>query len=101
MQWEIFINAAKASDEMVLKSSDAAFGCIATVRAGRDELEINVLIVHELLEDLGAFVIEMLETGLQSCLRKMGVEKLVGVMNARGCAVLERLREDMIIIIIV
>lgn len=101
MQGEIFINAAKASDKMILKSADAAFGGIAAVHARRDELEIHILFVHELFEDFGTFVVQTLETRLQSGLRKMSVENLVGVENALGGAVLERLDKDMIRIIII
>jgi hypothetical protein len=48
VEGEVFVNAAKAGDEVVLESADGTFGSIAAVHARRGELEVNVFITKEL-----------------------------------------------------
>ncbi len=101
MQWKVLVDAAKASDEMILEGADAAFGCISAMHSRRDELEIHVLLMHKLLEDLRTFVVEALETRFQSGLSEMFVEGLVGAKDARSGSILEWLGENRIAIIVV
>jgi hypothetical protein len=64
MQGEFFISAAQGSDKVILECADGPFCCVATMDARRDELKVDVLVSHVLLERLGAFVVEVLELGL-------------------------------------
>ncbi len=64
-------------------------------------MEIPFLVMHRLLEDLGAFVVEALETRFQSGLSEMFVEGLVGAKDARSGSILEWLGENRIAIIVV
>jgi hypothetical protein len=57
---EIFVGAAEAGDEVVFERADCAFGGIAAVDVGRDELKIDVLRTEEVFQDAGAFVVEAL-----------------------------------------
>jgi hypothetical protein len=59
----VFVNAGETSDEMVLERANGSFGSVASMTAGRDKLEINALVHHEVLQDLGSFVVEALELG--------------------------------------
>jgi hypothetical protein len=62
---EVFVNSAKASDEMIFEGPDGAFGCVAAVDAGRSELEVDVFIAKELLQCwFRAFIVETLEAGM-------------------------------------
>jgi hypothetical protein len=47
---------------MILEGEDAVFGCISAMHSRWDKLEIHFLLMHKLLEDLRAFVVEALET---------------------------------------
>jgi hypothetical protein len=101
MQWKVLVDAAKARDKMILEGADAAFGCILAMHSRRDKLEIHFLLVHKLLEDLRAFVVEALETRFQSGLSEMFVEGLVGAKDARCGSILEWLGENRIAIIVI
>ena len=48
MEQEIGVNATEAGNEVILESTDASFGCIATMDMGRYQLEINFFFGHEL-----------------------------------------------------
>ena len=66
MQWEVLVGAAQAGNEMVLKHASCSFGGIASVHVWGHQLEVNVFISHELLQHVGAFVVEALQTWTQS-----------------------------------
>ena len=76
---------------MVLEGADSAFGGIAAVHTWWNKLEVDFLLVHKVLQELGAFVVEALELGLESSLCQVCMQNLVGIENAFGSAVLERL----------
>jgi hypothetical protein len=57
--------------------------------------------MHKLLEDLGTFVVEALETRFQSGLREMSVEGLAGAKDARSGSIFKWLGENRITIIVV
>jgi hypothetical protein len=101
MQGKVLVDAAKTSDEMILEGADATFGCISVIHSRRYELEIDFLLMHKLLEDLGTFVVEALETRFQSGLSEMFVEGLVGAKDARSGSIFEWLGENRITIIVV
>jgi hypothetical protein len=45
---------------VVLECPDSTFGGITAMEAGRDQLEVDVLFVHEVFEEGRAFVVEAL-----------------------------------------
>jgi len=59
-----FVSAAQGSDKVILECTDGPFCCVATMDARRDELKVDVLVSHVLLERFGAFVVDALELGL-------------------------------------
>jgi hypothetical protein len=46
---------------MIFEYSNCALGCVASMEAGRDKLEVNVFLHHVLLKDLRVFVVELLK----------------------------------------
>ena len=61
VQWEVFVNAAEASDEVVFESADCAFSSIVTMHARWNKLKVHVFFVHECFEHGRAFIVEALE----------------------------------------
>jgi hypothetical protein len=55
------VGTAQCRNEVILEGANRAFGGVASVDAGWDELIIYAFAGHELLESFGAFVIESLE----------------------------------------
>ena len=100
VEGEVLVDAAEASDEVVLERADGAFGRVAAMHASGRELEVDALLMHELLEDSRTFVVQALWTGLQASLGQMRVENLVRGEDAFGGAVLEGLGEYGITIIV-
>ena len=64
-------------------------------------MEINVNAGHEVLQELGAFIVEALEFWLESGSYKSLVQGLVGLEYTFGCTIFERLYKNMITIKIV
>jgi hypothetical protein len=60
MNREVAVDTAHPGDEMILKGTDRALRGITSVYMGWNQLIIDVLLVHEVLEDLGAFIVEAL-----------------------------------------
>jgi hypothetical protein len=51
---------------VVTEGADGSFGSIAVVDMEGDKLELNSLFMHEIFEDLGAFIVEALELGVEA-----------------------------------
>jgi hypothetical protein len=58
VEGKVFVNAAKASDEVVLESPNSALSCIAAMGAGWYQLVVNVLVVEGRLECGRAFIVK-------------------------------------------
>jgi hypothetical protein len=58
---EVFVDAAKASNEVILEGAGGAFGGIAAVDSGRGELKVNFFFAEELFQCFGALIVETLE----------------------------------------
>lgn len=57
MKREVFVEAAKGSDEVTFESADCPFGGVAAMSAGGNDLEVDGLVVHVFFEDRRAFVV--------------------------------------------
>ncbi len=66
MHGKIGVKTGKTGDKVFLPYADRSLGGILAMVIGRHELEINVLLAHELLERLRTFVVQFLELGFQS-----------------------------------
>ena len=96
VQGEVFINAARTSDEMVLESSDGSFSRVAAVDVRWNQWEGDVFFGKELFECCGALVVELLEFGAKAHFAKLGVKSLTGTKDGPGGAGLHGLGEDAI-----
>lgn len=70
MQRETSIGGSQSGNEMVSEGADGTFSCIALVAVVWHKLEVCVLVLHAFFKNIGTFVVESLETGLQACLDK-------------------------------
>ena len=61
MEREVFVDAAKASNEVILEGADGAFGGIAAVDSWWGELKVDMFFAEELFQGFGAFIVETLE----------------------------------------
>ena len=77
MQGKVFVDAAEAGNEVVLKGANGTFGSIAVMNAGWCKLEVNVLITKVLFEGLGAFVVQALQAWAEASGKQGIVEMLV------------------------
>ena len=60
VQWEVFVSAAEASNEMIFESTDGSVSGIASVHARGYKLVVNVFIYEELFQGGQAFSVETL-----------------------------------------
>ena len=61
MKGEIGICGAEAGNEVILEGTNGAFGGIAAVHMGRNQLEVDVFSAHELFENVRGFVVKTLQ----------------------------------------
>jgi len=60
MKREVFVRAAEAGDEVVFERANGAFGGIASVDVGRDQLIINLFGSEVVLEGCRGFIVKTL-----------------------------------------
>jgi hypothetical protein len=77
---EIWVRSAQAGDEVILKSANSAFGGVAAMIAGGDELVVDLLAVHVGFEHGRGFVVKPLEFGLEAA----GFEEELGTCVGSG-----------------
>jgi len=63
MKREVFVRAAEAGDEVVFERATGAFGGIASVDVGRDQLIIHLFGSEVFLEGGRGLVVKSLEPG--------------------------------------
>jgi hypothetical protein len=61
MDREVFVNTAQACNKVLLKRANGAFGSIALVHTWGSELEGDMFVMHEVLQDGGALIVQTLE----------------------------------------
>ena len=61
MEWKFGIHAAPSCSEVVLAGANGSFCRIGAVFVGRDELEINLLVIHAFFEWFACFIVETLQ----------------------------------------
>jgi len=62
---------------MVFPSANSTFGSITTMVIGRDQLEINVISFHKILEELRTFVVQYLDLRFEAGFDELGENGLV------------------------
>ena len=63
MQGEVLVCATENGDEVTLEGSDGAFGRVTTMVTRWYKLIVDCFLLHEVLEDFGAFVVKSLNDG--------------------------------------
>ena len=101
MQGETIVSSTNESDEMVLPCADCAFGGIATMLVGWNELEVNLFLVHVTFEKGRTLVVEKDKLRFEPCTVKSFDNSAVGFVNVRGLARGKRFREDVIAVVII
>ena len=84
MEGKVWVRSAQARDEVILEGPDGPFRSISPVDTGGGKLEIHILVVHELFEDGGGFVVESLEFGAKTCSGEDSMGTFVGGEDLSG-----------------
>ena len=84
MKWKVLVDAAKSGNEVILEGADRAFGGIAAMHAGWNELKIDVGVAQERLERGGSLVIEAVQLWMQTGGNKACMNDCEGGENARA-----------------
>lgn len=61
MKLEVFVHTTKPSNKVVFEGTNCPLSSILSVHSERDKLIVNLLLVHEILHELGAFIVETLQ----------------------------------------
>ena len=101
MKREKGVGARDAGNEVVFEGSNGSFGSVASMNARWDKLQVNVLLVNELLEGFGSFVVDPSEFGSQACGNENSQGLLVGGNMRCSSFVLHGLGMDEVRIIVV
>ena len=101
VEGEIFVNAAKSSNEVILEGADGAFGGIAAVDSGRGELKVNFFFAEELFQGFGAFIVETLEERTQTGGAQFGMDGLKSGKDGGACAVFDGFGEDAVAVVVI
>ena len=97
----MFVDTAKAGNEMVFERPDGAFGGIAMMDTGRGKLKVDVLVAEELFERLGALVVQALELGTMAGGAEAGVENFESRQDGGAGAGLDGLGENAVAVVVV
>ena len=66
MQGKVWVSGGKASNEVVFVGLDGSFCQVSAVDASWGCLPINTFIIHEVFEQLGAFIVQPVELGSEA-----------------------------------
>ena len=101
MHWELWVSAAKASDEVIFEGPNGSFSGIAAMDIGWGKLIVNTLGLHELLKGCGGFIVQTLELGAEAGGAEVCVQNLVGCHNGLGPTVVEGVGQNDVAVVIV
>ncbi len=101
VEWKVLVDAAQAGDEMIFERADGTFRSVASMKAGRDKLEINVGCAEKAFQSSGAFVVQAMELGAQAGVGQTCVYNLEGGKNARTRATMHRLDKYAVAVVVV
>ena len=86
MKRKAWVTAADDGDQVILVSLDCSFGSVGTIEVRGDKLKANSLLMHELLQVGGLFIVQHPEEKAEAAVTEVGVEDLVGMFKLL-CAV--------------
>ena len=76
-----WVTAAEAGDQVILVSLDRSFGGVGAMEVRADKLKVNALLMHELLQDGRALIVQHLEERVEATVTEVGLEDLVGTVK--------------------
>jgi hypothetical protein len=101
VEWEVFVDAAQASNEMILEGADGAFGGIAAMDSWWGELEVNFFFAEELFQSCGTFIVETLEERTQSGGAQFGMDDLKSGKDGVACAIFDGFSKDAVAVVVI
>ena len=63
VEWEVWVDSAESSDEVILPSADRTLGSVTAMQMGGHELKIYIFVSHEFLQKSTALIVKALEFG--------------------------------------
>jgi hypothetical protein len=87
MHGEVFIHTAKPSDKVIFEGPNGAFSGIAAMNAGRNELEVHSVGMHEVFEESRTFVVKALQAWFQASGAEPFVQISIGRDDGGGLTV--------------
>ena len=73
-----WVTAADAGDQVIFVSLDRSFGGVDVMEVRGDKMKVDSLLIHELLQAGGTFLVQHLEKRAEAAVTEMGVDDLVG-----------------------
>jgi hypothetical protein len=101
MQWEVLVDTAEASNEVVFERTDGSFSGIAAMDARWGKLKVDVLLVEVLFEGFSAFVVEALESWVKAGHEEGGMKSLESSQDGGTSAIFNGFGKDGIAVIVV
>lgn len=84
MEGELGVHTAEASNQVILEGPDGPFSGVAPVNSRGDKLVVNFNIGHVGLENVGALIVQALETRSEAGLGEGSNTALVGLEDGWG-----------------
>ncbi len=97
----MLVSAAQTHNEMIFEGLDCTFSRISVMDVWWDQLEINILSCHKVLEGTGGFIVKVLEFGAESRGAKAVVGNLKRGKNGVGTSIFERNSYDAITVVVI
>jgi hypothetical protein len=86
---------------VIFERLDCPFGSVTAIHGGRRQLELDVMLVNELAEGRGTFIVEALQSWFKTMINKFLDELVVGPDHFLVASALHRLCEDVVSVIII
>jgi len=96
MQQGFRVGAHWKGNKMIFESADGTFGSIAMMSIGWSQLEVDFLVLHEVIESFGSFIVETLQPGMEPSLFERGQDHLVCLDDGRHLMIRDWFTEDVI-----
>ena len=78
VKMKYWVTSDDASYQVILVSLDRSFGSIGAMEVQGEKLKVDALLIHELLQAGGTFLVQHLEKRAEAAVTEMGVDDLVG-----------------------
>jgi hypothetical protein len=83
------VGVAEARNEMILESLDGTFGPVATMKASRSQLVVNMFNRHEIFQELRGFIVEAMKFGTEAMALEKAKNCFIGSFDGGLLAILD------------